>query len=444
MKNKYKWAVVTVLCVIMIISVIITNPYSENELPITPDTENVFNDQSEMENILPSTVFPKLALLSPFSPSGFLQHVGGSGKDSIKNLWQSEDYTYAVGETSSIDYDFYSSKGKVFIAKIDNIGRLLSISVPEESVLLLDSQITQYGLVLFTQNQNSSVLSIYNDELHVTRSISLPICIQGDILVSGDFLYLLTKTEFSFSIKKYDFDLVQKTDSGYSFPSEVFISDFSIIGNTVSVLIECESACYICRFNADLSLEFQKKLQLLENITVLSSLPTLFSGALGYSILYKNESGEIYFSGITVDGDIQWSNLIAKGTDGRFARTISGRYIVFIKNESTSFACMLCPHGDVIEKDILSLSGSFPLEYTYSVNGLTLLTESVNEKKGAIVFIDENDSPSTVFSFPSCRPKTLCLSQNGRITVGVDVSDYSSPFGSGKGELSCFVIGLND
>lgn len=447
MKKAYKWTAVAVLSTILIITLLVTKPNTPSieEVPSTPNLEDVFVEQSgSQEDVekINATTFPKLGLLSPFSPSGYLQCVGGSGKDSLKNVWQAEGFVFAVGETTSYDYDFYSAKGNVFIAKLDQIGRLLKVAIPQKSTALLDSQVLSQTLILLTQNSDSSMLSIYDSELNMYRSIPLPACDEGYLVFKESHIYVLLKEDLSFCIKKYTLDLVFVKDAGYSFPSSITIADFSFIDSTLSILVNCGISYYSCSFNSDLSLNYQKKLSYLENTTIISCLPSFFSKEIGYTILYKDSKNKLFVLGITLECEFQWVSSIDTAEHGAIVRTISGRYIVFTKTNSSSSAHILCSHGDVIERNIPSLSGSFPVEYTYSGENLILLTESTAEKKGAIVLVDKNDSPSLGFAIPSCSPKSFCISSDGQITVGVDTSSYSAPFGSGRGELSCFLLGL--
>ncbi len=435
MKNVYKWTAVAVISLVLIISVASIRPSSPVYTPQAPETEEVFSDDSSSR---PKTEFPKLALSSPFGEEGYLQSLVGSGRDEVKELWHYDGEVFAIGESTSFDYDFSESSGIVFLAKINSLGTLLSIVKIDSSITYLDSALTSEGIIILSLEEGSSRLSLFDFNLNQVKSISLNPLSEGFLLLCDDSLRLLSAST-SLTITEYGFDLTEKKKIALNGEGNFTLVDFSKIGDTLISLCEKEGSTFLFKADNKLSSFESKKL---DKLTPLSALPALFSDEVGYSLLYKDGEGKVFSGGITLSGKWQWSTCLSTAEDARLLRTKSGRYIAFLREDDKSTATLLCSHGDILEQSVISLSGSFPVEYTYEGGGLLVLTKSCDNQKGALVFLGENDAPQYVFSLPAL-PSSFVLLEDGKISVGLNISVYESPFGSGKGELSSFVLSVS-
>lgn len=438
MKSVYKWLAVSALCAILAFCFLSVYPFSEApEIDPPESSEVVGSPQSSPSGGLSGSIFekeplfPKMPLVSPFSEQGYLQSVSGSGEDKVISVWQSGEFVLAVGESTSEDGDFCSPCGRVFVAVLSELGRLVSVCPIPDSLFVADSALSAEGLVLLCGEQSGFRLHLFDRGRIIS---SLPFSTSPTHVITGDSSIFLLDGEAG-TVCMYDYTLTKGVSISLG---ESFIPvDLSLIGESLCILGQKEHGVISFSVRSDLS--GYTRSSPLEDYQLLSALPTGFSEGFGYVCLAKRED-ELFLLAVT-GSKMLWTRSIGKGTDGAVVRGASGRYLVFVSNEDFWSCSLFCAHGDMIAESVPALGGLIPLEYTYSDSALLLLLTDSDKKSGRLIALDEKDVPHSIFSADCFEPASFCFTNSG-ITVGGSVQGAPAPFLSAKGKISAFLIGI--
>lgn len=439
MKSQvFKWSAVAFLLSVAIICAHFYNALNtKSEYPDTDETLGVQTPISPQPQT-PRTEFPKLPLLSPVS-DGFLQNFGGTGEDFVLYSLVLGDDIFVFGHTFSSDYDFLSHG--LFVCRLSNLGVVEKV-LEFENATFLSSSLTENGIILAFNTQNSTKIVFLSAELEETHSFIIPkLSTKCTFLLSPEYVFFLAENVGGISIFRLSLDGKEQISLSYSLDYFAGTVGFSYVFDRLIFLANQNTALSFYVFDKNLELISKKSFSYPHTICAQSAIPAFLNQDVGFAITAK--CGEnILFLGLTQSGITAFSRTLIKADESYLLRTESGDYLAFCKKETDSSATLLCSHGDIIEQNVLSLSGYFPKDFLYQSGSTILLLFDEKEKSGAIASLNSQNTLSFSYSFKDVEPVSLSFSQNG-LLLSLNATASSTYFGSCYGKTDGFLLNLN-
>lgn len=437
-RQVFKWSAIAFLLSVAIVCAhfysVLTNV---TEYPDVEDTLGQIQTPITPAPPTPRTEFPKLPLLSPVS-DGFLQNFGGSGEDFVFSSLVFGENIFVFGHSFSSDYDFLSNC--LFVAKVSSLGVTEKI-IEFENATFLSSSLTENGIILAFNTINSTKIVFLNDNLEQTHSFSIPkISTKCNFLLSNQYIFLLAENANGFSLFRLSFDGKEQLSTPFTLDFFAGTVGFSYVFDRLIFIANQNTSLSFFVLDKNLELVSKKSLTFSDVICAQSAIPAFLNQDVGFVLTAK--CGEnILFLGVTQSGITAFSTTLLKADNSFLLRTESGDYLVFCKKEKQSSATLLCSHGDILEQNILSLSGYFPKDFFYLSGATFILLFDEKEKSGAIVSLNK-DTLSFLYSFEEIEPVSLSFLENG-LLLSLNATKSSPYFGSCYGKTDGFLLNLN-
>lgn len=444
-KHIIKWSGIAFLLALCIFCVYSYNTLFEST-PVPPeDDEPVVSlptpePEPEPEIKVNYTDFPKPSIPSPFSNSGYMQNIGGSRDDTLSALWSIGGVTYVVGHTFSSDYDFNTPDPGVFVATLSQSGTLDKTLYLSQNSLYLASTVFSSGVVVSTTSSSGLVTHFLDGNLKVINTVRHDVLTSaGKLLLSGNDVYGLYLSQNTLFLTRTDTNFSTTLSRKLACDNVCEIVDFSILGNRIYILVNTKTDFYFITLDKELNEKSRARITATGSFIAQSAIPSAYKGVASYTLTAKH-GDTITLLCVNEDGQTEWSKSLSKATKSKILRTTSANLLVFCATSNASTASVFCSHGDVIEENVLALTGYFPIDFTYT-DSLVVLLSSVDKKKGgAIASINSDNLSSVVFSLPDVTPTCLALSGDS-LLLGASADSSVSGFSTYGGQ-DCFVVSM--
>lgn len=441
-KQVIKWSGIAFLLALCIFCAYSYNALFVNVEEQTPDdTPVVAPPAEEDEEELPVyTVFPKPPMLSPYSHTGYMQNVGGSRDDTLCSLFSLGTLTYVVGHTFSNDYDFSATDPGVFVATVSQNGMLTKTQYLSQNSLYLASTLFSSGIVVSTTSQSGLVTHFLDGNLNVQNVVRHDVLVSsGRHILSGTDVFGAFLAKNTLFLTKTDSSLTTSLSKKIPCDNLSEIVDFSVLGDKIFILANTKTDFYFIILDENLNEKSRAKITATGTLVAHSAIPSVYRGEGSY-VLTARHGDTLSLMCVNQDGLTEWSKSLMKGTKSKVIRTANANLLVFCATEKNSYASIYCSHGDLLEQNVLSFSGYFPVDFTYS-DALLLLLSPIDKKTGGAIASLSNDNLSTVIlTLPEFVPVTLTVSPD-ELLLGVNADNSTSGFYAYGGK-DCFVITL--
>lgn len=442
-RQVFKWS--TILC---LLCVAVFCAYTYNTLFNTASVPTVPEKEEDLPVVTPPvttpvehTSFPKLPFLSPVARGGFMQSLGGSADDTVLSSRIIGKNVFVVGYTHSSDYDFTAEEKSVFVAVLSLYGIVERVTL-FSGCTYLSSCTTPTGVALALLTPSGFEVVLLNSALERTTLYQKDGTPEhAQLLLSSSSIYCISSFDSSLYLISINFSTLETLETLVTRDS-LSVEGFSFIGDKILFISNNSTSFTLYSYDKNLQKTTEYTPSPQEKCVVQSALPAVFSEGIGFCVS-MNRDGLIVCAGLTLSGKKVFSTALTRASYSSVIRTSDGNYLVFCSTDRASSCTVLCSHGDILEQNILALSGFTPVDFLYKGGETILLLQSLYEKSGAVVSLDSSNYSTYLYEFPKTTPSSLLLLSSGEIVLTLTAEEDAPSFGASRGGEECFILSLS-
>ena len=421
-KSLFKWGSI---CLLLAICILCVKLYSNINTPTPPIIDDAPVVSVPKDEIV-VTDFPKAPLLTPFLGCEYLLPLTGSGKDEIVDIYDTGEYIYAFGNTTSPDYDFVVADDSVFVAKITHGGVLISTTTIVGS--FIDAKVVPNFIIVASSRDNDLYITVFDSNLLVLSSHSFTntsiakcsIYLDGFCVVTHNKILFFDTRDLSFSDISLDTTITQ-------------IKSLECINGTLYIVAQTSTTTTLISVD-DGAINYCD----IPNIDNIHSATPFYDKGFGFVI--SGESGDkSMVVSVYADGVVNWTRTFDKGVS-TVIPTDEG-YILFITDGDSSICIGLCSHGDITNVTISYYSNLYPISWQFDGDSTYLLLYSLSQQKSVVSNFSVKGGAFINYEFFSTTPCAFSLT-NGRLTLGITCAKKVGNFFSGKGGVDSYILRL--